>query len=127
MNQVVLHNTINKPYKVYRALLKLSTSVSATVLENTLGEAVTWTYNTVVSPNGGRYIGTCTLFDVETTHVLFNKGYDSEYTTSSEAFISDTPNKVEITNYNKSDAGVITHIPINNEDFWSYIEIKVYY
>jgi hypothetical protein len=126
MNQAVLHNTIDKPYKVYRALLKLSTSVSATVLENTLDEAVTWSYNAVVSPNNGRYIGTCPLFNVATTHVLFNKGYDSDYTTSSDAFVTDTPNKVEIVNYNRSDAGVITHIPINNEDFWSYIEIKVY-
>lgn len=120
--------TISEPYKIYTALLKFSSAgaITENVLSNTLGENVVWTYNAVVNPNGGRYIGTCSIFDTAKTHVLFNKGWDSDFNTSSSAFITDSPNKVEIVNYNRNDTGIITHVPINSEDFWSYIEIKVY-
>ena len=119
---------VQEPYKIYRALLKFSSAgaITETVLSNTLGENVVWTYNAVVNPNGGRYIGTCSVFDTGKTHVLFNKGWDADFTTTSSAFVTDSPNKVEIVNYNMDDAGNITHIQINSEDFLSHIEIKVY-
>ena len=75
--------TITAPYKVYTALLTQTGTNApvATVLENTLGGTIVWTYNTT-----GQYVGTLSnAFPVNKTFAVIQNnanqsgGYTNEF------------------------------------------------
>ena len=110
-----------RPYKVYTALLtQVGTNApTATVLENTLGGTIVWTYNTT-----GQYVGTLSnAFPVNKTFAVIQNnanqsgGYTNEFSfgrfTDSTLFL----------NTQRSDS---TSTGVNNLLYYTSVEIRVY-
>jgi len=110
-------------YKVYTALLTQTGTDApvATVLENTLGGTVVWSYVA-----GGRYIGTLSgAFTVNKTAIFCNLGVDlSAPTVARMEAYRNNANTVEVLVYDTvNDAGMDDTLGDNGT---SLIEIRVY-
>lgn len=106
---------INKPYKVYTALLTQTGTAApvATILENTLSNIIVWSYN-----SAGRYIGTLV------GEFILNKTFTIIESGSSTA---DVANHIEA---NGTDELLVysreANVGTNGILFQTSIEIKIY-
>ena len=110
----------SRPYKVYTALLTQTGTDApvATVLENTLGGEVVWTYGST-----GVYIGTLAGVFTSNKTIVFISSKISSITDPSSGILmaeSSTVNTVNINSYGY-DAGVIL-----TDNLVANIEIRVY-
>jgi hypothetical protein len=102
--------------KVYRALLSQNGTDNpvVTILENTLGAAVVWTYDAV-----GSYLGTCTgVFTVNKTAIHTGQNYGNLGNEVTYAY----PNDVDTVYIETIDDKVSANDILNN----TFVEILVY-
>jgi hypothetical protein len=118
-NQVVIKSQLDavRPYKVYYAVLTQSGTSApvATVLENTLGGTIVWSYVSI-----GIYDGTLTgAFNSAKTGVNFNIGEVTGTTSGRSGAFINTINTVRIITVNNGSA-------VNGDVNKATIEIRVY-
>lgn len=108
----------SRPYKVYTALLTQSGTDApvATVLENTLGGDVVWSYENVGVYNG-TLVGAFTENKTYTT-ITMDNNYDSVYKT----IYASSEDAVQVQTYDDLTAGT----PADTQLYFTSIEIKTY-
>ena len=111
----------SRPYKVYTALLTQSGTDApvATVLENTLGDTITWSYVAV-----GQYIGTSTgTFTVNKTVIFSGSANDTDVATAMYIMaLLGNENTVQIGTFNQLAVPTASDGKLTN----TLIEIRVY-
>lgn len=116
---IALANQVQAPYKVYTATITQSgvSAPVATVLENTLGGAVTWTYNSV----GAYNIVSDGLFTQGKTVVTCSNLFGNFITQPFPVFEeSSFPDSLLLLNVNTDTNGTENNIDI------AFVEVRVY-